>query len=263
MAYETIELDVSRAGVAVVLLNRPEKRNALNAVVIEELHGVIETLSKTPEVRVVILRGAGPAFCAGADIEWLRAAADYSIHDNEEDAFALAEMMRRFHELPQLTIAMVHGAAMAGGCGLVAAADVAVALKGTQFRFSEVRLGIVPANVAPYVMQAIGPRWARALFATAESFDAAFAHQIGLVQYVAEDETELDGLVEHLTSLVFRASPRAVAEVKELVDEVIGEPIDTQLSRRTSRRLAHARTSPDGREGLSAFLEKRKPAWEI
>lgn len=263
MAYETIELDVSRAGLAVVLLNRPEKRNALNAIVIEELSDVIETLSKTPEVRVVILRGAGPVFCAGADIEWLRAAADYTIQDNEEDAFALAEMMRRFHELPQLTIAMVHGAAMAGGCGLVAAADVAVALAGTQFRFSEVRLGITPANVAPYVIEAVGPRWARALFATAESFDADFALRIGLVQYVAHDETEMDGLVEHLTTLAFRASPTAISEVKELVDEVVGEPIDIQLSRRTSRRLAHGRASKAGREGLSAFLEKRKPDWEM
>ncbi len=263
MAYENIEIDVSRGGVAVILLNRPQKRNALNAQVIEELADCFETLRKNPEVRVVLLRGAGPVFSAGADIEWMRAGADYTTSENEEDAHAMAEMLRRLYELPQLTIAMVHGAAMAGACGLVAASDVSVALKGTKFGFTEVRLGIVPATISPYVINAIGPRWARALFATAEIFDAEFAHRISLIHYAVANETEMESLVEHLTRLAFDASPAAIADAKDLVADVAGEVIDSSLSRKTAKRLAHCRASEQGKEGLAAFLEKRKPGWAV
>jgi methylglutaconyl-CoA hydratase len=261
VAYETIELDVSRAGVAVVLLNRPDRRNAFNAQVIEELADVFETLSKTPEVRCVILRGAGRVFSAGADIEWMRAAADYTQSENEEDALAMAEMLRRLGTLPQATIAVIHGAAMGGGVGLAAACDIAVAHAGTKFAFSEVRLGIIPATISPFVVESIGPRWARALFVTGETFDAKFAHQIGLVQYVANDETEMETIVERLATLIFEASPAAVADAKDLVQAVAGEMIDSSLSRKTARRLAVRRASAQGREGLAAFLEKRKPSW--
>lgn len=261
MAYSTIELDVSRAGVAVVLLNRPDKRNAINAEVIEELADCFETLSKNTEARVVLLRGAGKVFSAGADIDWMRAAADYTVHENEEDAYAMAEMLRRLYSLPQVTIACIHGAAMAGGVGLAAACDVAIAIKGTKFGFSEVRLGIIPATISPYVIEAIGPRWARALFVTGESFDAEFAHRIGLVQYEVADETSMEETVEHLAQLVFEASPAACADAKDLVQAVAGREIDSGLSRLTAKRLAHRRGSPQGREGLAAFLEKRKPNW--
>src|SRR5262245_57218690 len=164
MAYENIELDVSADGTAVVLLNRPAKRNAFNADVIEELNDAFETISKNPECRLVLIRGAGPVFSAGADLEWMKAAAGYSERENEEDATRMAEMLRRLYELPQVTIALLHGAAMAGACGLAAAADIAIAQKGTIFAFSEVKLGIIPATISPYVIDAIGPRWARALF---------------------------------------------------------------------------------------------------
>ena len=259
--YETIELDVSRAGVAVVLLRRPEKRNALNAEVIAELADVFELLSKNTEVRLVLLRGAGPVFSAGADIEWMRAASDYTVQENEEDAFAMAEMLRRLHCLPQVTVALLHGAAMAGAAGIAAACDIAVARRGTRFAFSEVRLGIIPATISPYIIAAIGPRAARALFVTGEVFDEVEAHRLGLVQFVAEDETDMEAIAERLAGLVFAASPAAIADAKELVSEVYGEPINGELSRMTARRLAQRRVSPQGREGLNAFLEKRRPGW--
>lgn len=260
-AYENIELDVSRAGVAVVLLNRPDRRNAFNADVIGELADVFETLAKTPEVRCVILRGAGPVFSAGADIDWMRAASHYSQSDNEEDALAMAEMLRRLNGLPQVTIAAVHGAAMGGGVGLAAACDITVAHVDAKFAFSEVKLGIIPATISPYVIEAIGPRWARALFVTGETFDAQLARDIGLAQYLAGDETELEMIIERLAAAVFEASPAAVADAKDLVQAVTGEVIDAGLSRRTAKRLAARRVSPQGQEGLAAFLEKRKPNW--
>ena len=259
--YTTIELDVSRAGVAIVLLNRPEKHNAFNAHVIDELADVFDALSKTPEVRVVILRGSGPSFSAGADLEWMRAAGSYSEHENEQDALALAEMLRKLYEMPQLTIAMIDGPAMGGGVGLISACDVAVAVKDAHFRFSEVRLGLTPATISPYVINAIGPRWARALFATAESFDAEFAEKIGLIQYAVDGESEMDEIVEHLTKLAFAAAPGAIADSKELVQDVTGREIDHGLSKMTAKRIAHRRMSAEGKEGLSAFLEKRKPSW--
>lgn len=259
--YENIEIDVSRAGVAVVLLNRPQKRNAFNAEVIGELADVFETLSKNPEVRLVLLRGAGPIFSAGADIEWMKAATDYTLHENEEDALAMAEMLRKLHALPQVTIALVHGAAMGGGAGLAAACDVAVAMKDTRFSFSEVRMGIIAATISPFVIEAIGPRWARALFVTGDTFDAEFAQKIGLVQYVVNDETEMEQQAERLAALVFQASPAAVADSKDLVEQVYGREFDLSTSRLTAKKLAHRRVSDQGREGLAAFLEKRKPNW--
>ncbi|MDZ4761256.1 MAG: enoyl-CoA hydratase-related protein [Alphaproteobacteria bacterium] len=259
--YEHIEIDVSRAGVAVVLLNRAHKRNSFNAEVIGELADCFETLSKNPEARLVLLRGAGPVFSAGADIEWMRAAADYSAHENEQDAYAMAEMLRHLNGLPQVTIALIHGAAMGGGVGLAAACDVAIAMAGTRFSFSEVRMGIIPATISPYVVEAIGSRWARALFVTGENFDAEFAHKIGLVQYVVGDESEMEQTVERLAGLVFDASPAAIADCKDLVQTVAGQELTSALSRITAKRLSARRASEQGREGLAAFLEKRKPVW--
>jgi methylglutaconyl-CoA hydratase len=261
MAYQHIELDASADGTAILLLNRPQKRNAFNAEVIEELTDAFETLSKNPECRLVLIRGAGPVFSAGADLEWMKAAADYSEKENEEDAFAMAEMLRRLYELPQVTIALLHGAAMAGACGLAAVADIAIAQKGTIFSFSEVKLGIIPATISPYIVNAIGPRWARALFLTAERFDAEVAARLGLIHHVVEDETAMEKLVEHYANLVYDASPGAIADAKSLIAEVTGEIIDAGLSHKTAKRLAHRRVSAQGKEGLAAFLEKRKPSW--
>lgn len=259
--YETVELDATRGGVAVVTLNRPDKHNAFNALVIEELADVFETLRGEDNLRMVILRGAGKSFSAGADLKWMKAAADYSQKENEEDAFALAEMLRKLYELPQLTLALVHGAAMGGGAGLVAACDVVVALKSASFRFSEVRLGLTPATISPYVVRAIGPRWAKALFMTGESFDAPYAEKMGLVQYVVEDETEMAEMEEYLSGLMFDTAPGAVADAKTLVHDVTSMPVDAATSRDTAKRIATRRASDEGREGLAAFLEKRKPSW--
>ncbi len=217
MTYETITLEASPGGIAVVLLNRPERHNAFNARMIEELADAFETLRGEDHLRMVILRGAGKSFSAGADLEWMKLAADFTEDENEQDAFALAEMLRKLYELPQLTVAAVQGAAMGGGAGLIAACDVAVAVKDASFRFSEVRLGLTPATISPYVMAAIGPRWSKALFMTGEGFDAGFAEKIGLVQYAVDDQAGMESMLEHLSSLAFQNAHGAVADAKSLV----------------------------------------------
>ena len=259
--YETITLRATPGGVAVVTLNRPDKHNAFNALVISELSDAFENLRAETHLRMVILRGNGASFSAGADLTWMKAAAHYTQKENEDDAFALAEMLRRLYELPQMTLALVQGAAMGGGAGLVAACDVAVAMSSAVFRFSEVRLGLTPATISPYVIEAIGARMAKALFVTGESFDAAFAEKISLVQYVVADETELAAMEEHLSKLMFDTAPGAVADAKSLVHDVTGVRINRELSRETAKRIAARRASDEGKEGLAAFLEKRRPSW--
>jgi methylglutaconyl-CoA hydratase len=182
--------------------------------------------------------------------------------DNEKDALDLARMLKHLHDLPQMTVALVHGAAMGGGAGLVAACDIGVAVKTAKFRFSEVRLGLTPATISPYVIEAVGPRWTKALFASAEGFDATFAEKIGLVQYAVETEADLVTMMEHLSGLALAAAPGAVADAKALVRAVTGHRIDDALARDTARRIALRRASKEGREGLAAFLEKRKPEWD-
>ena len=259
--YETINLDATPGGIAVLTLDRPDRHNAFNALVIEELTDALETLEEQETIRMVILRANGANFSAGADLKWMKAAADYTRHENEQDAYRLAEMLRKLANLPQMTVALVQGAAMGGGAGLVAACDVAVAMKDAKFRFSEVRLGLTPATISPFVMAAIGPRWAKALFVSAESFDAAFAERIGLVQYVVEDQTGLTEMEEHLAQLAMQAAPGAIADAKKLVLDYAGVEINQALSHETAKRIAARRASDEGREGLSAFLEKRKPDW--
>ncbi len=261
LAPDPALLDVSPEGVAVITLNRPEKRNAFDELMIANLSEHFETLKGADHVRAVFVQGAGETFCAGADIDWMRRGGERSADDNEADALALARMLRHLHELPQLTVAVAHGAAMGGGAGLLAACDIAIAVKTTQIRFSEVRLGLTPATIAPYVVEAIGPRWAKALFASAEGFDAAWAEKIGLVQYTVENEAELRALMEHLSGLALAAAPGAVSDAKALVRFVTGHKIDDALSRETARRIAQRRASAEGKEGLAAFLEKRKPEW--
>lgn len=260
-SYETINLDATQAGVAIVTLNRPEKHNAFNAQVVGELADAFENLRAETQLRMVILRGNGKSFSAGADLEWMKAAEDYTRAENEDDAFALAEMLRALYELPQMTLALVQGACMGGGSGLVAACDVAVAMKSATFSFSEVRLGLTPATISPFVIQAVGARWAKALFVTGEAFDADYAEKIGLVQYVVQDEAEMASMEEHLSKLMFHTAPGAVADAKKLVHDVVGEPIDKTLSNNTAKRIAARRVGSEGKEGLAAFLEKRKPNW--
>lgn len=274
LAPDPVLLEVSAEGIAIITLNRPEKRNAFDELVIANLSEHFETLKGADHVRAVFIRGAGEAFCAGADIDWMRRGGERTESDNEEDALALARMLKHLYDLPQLTVALVHGAAMGGGAGLVAACDVAVSTKDAKYRFSEVRLGLTPATISPYVIEAVGPRLARALFATAEGFDGAFAEKAGLVQYVVDDEAGLLSMMEYLSDLAIAAAPGAVADskalVRFLVDDatrsrnlgaVAGHIIDEHVMRETARRIAKRRASPEGREGLAAFLEKRKPEW--
>lgn len=260
--FDLIKFDATRAGIAIVTLNRPEVHNAFNAELISELADVFTMIADQPSIRMMILRGEGPSFSAGADLDWMKRAAAHTREENETDAEHLAEMLQRLNEMPQMTLALVHGTAMGGGCGLVAACDVAIAMASATFRFSEVRLGLTPATISPFVINAIGPRWARALFVTAESFDAAFAEKIGLVQYVAQNADEMAELEEHIASLVFAAAPGAVADAKKLVRDVAGRPIDWEVCHKTAKRIAARRSSPEGKEGIAAFLEKRSPEWK-
>ncbi|MBL8547861.1 MAG: enoyl-CoA hydratase/isomerase family protein [Hyphomonadaceae bacterium] len=272
MEPEPVLLDVSSEGIAVITLNRPAKRNAFDELMIAALSEHFETLKGADHVRAVFIRGAGEAFCAGADIDWMKRGGERSEDDNEADALALARMLKHLHDLPQLTVALVHGAAMGGGGGLVAACDVAVAVTDAKFRFSEVRLGLTPATISPYVVEAIGARMARALFATAEGFDGAYAEKIGLVQYTVDDQAGLTKMMEHLSELAMNAAPGAVADSKALVRFLVddatrvrtlttGHIIDDHVLKETARRIAKRRASSEGREGLRAFLEKRKPEW--
>lgn len=263
MTDDSVLLDVSPEGLAVVRLNRPDKRNAFDETMIAALADAFETLKGADHVRMVLVRGAGKHFCAGADLDWMQRQGGRDRADNESDALDLARMLKALHDLPQVTVALVQGAAMGGGAGLVAACDVGVAMKDASFRFSEVRLGLTPATISPYVIAAIGPRWANALFATAESFDGAYAEKMGLVHYTVETEAELEAMAEHLAKLTFSAAPGAVADAKKLVRDMTGQKIDDGLLRETARRIAARRASDEGKEGVGAFLERRKPSWDV
>lgn len=259
MAENAVLVDTTREGVAVVTLNRPELHNAFNAAVIEDLSDAFDDLAKQDGIRVVIVEGKGKSFSAGADIEWMRAAGSYTLAQNREDAQAFAEMLRRLRVLPQASIAVVHGAAIAGGTGLVAACDIAIATRSATFGLTEVRLGLIPAVVSPYVVEAIGPRAARRYFLTGEKFDADEAYRLGLVHSVVPDMGALAAETERIVSMIFEAAPGAVRDAKRLLDRVA--PLTDELREETARAIAERRASAEGKEGLAAFLEKRKPKW--
>ena len=256
-----VELDASPSGVAVITINRPDRKNAFNAEVIAALSQHFETLKDADGVRIVFLRGAGGAFSAGADLEWMRSAADWTVAENRADALLLAEMLLALRELPQFTVALVEGPAFGGGAGLVAACDYAVAAPDAKFSFSEVKLGLVAATISPHVVSAIGPRRAKSLFATGRIFDAAFAEKIGLVDEVVDAAADLDDAMERLSTEIMACAPGAVAASKALVDDIAGLPIDEELLEETARLIADRRASEEGQEGVRAFLDKRKPGW--
>jgi methylglutaconyl-CoA hydratase len=260
-AASPVELHISPDGVAMVILNRPERKNAFDEAMVDALSETFETLRVADGVRIVFVKGAGTTFCAGADLEWMQRQARHDMADNQADAFALATMLNRLHNLPQFTVALVQGGAFGGGAGLIAACDYAVAIDGAKFCFSEVRLGLTPATISPYVIEAIGARQARALFATAMPFDARRAYELGLVQELAVDLNDLSKREERLADLAFTAAPGAVEDAKQLVRDIVGQPIDNALLHETAHRIAMRRASPEGREGLAGFLEKRTPNW--
>ena len=255
-------LRIERDGaVKTLTLDRPTVRNALDDQLIADLHDECVALSFDREVRVVILRGAGPAFCSGVDLISMDRAALMTADENRADATRFCEMLLAFDQLPQATICVVHGAAMAGALGLVGAADIAVAADTAIFSLSEVRLGLVPAVVAPFVIRAIGTRQARRWFLTGERFGAAKAHAMGLVHEVAPDRllaSTVDGIVANL----LRGGPRAIAEAKRVVDLVATNPQGGSfVAGATVQASARQRVSVEGREGLAAYLGKRRPDW--
>lgn len=254
-------LDASPSGVAVVMINRPSKKNAFDAATIAALRETFETLHSADHVRVVFLRGAGGVFCAGADLGWMADAAGWTEQENFEDARELGRMIKALYDLPALTVALVEGPAFGGGAGLVAACDTAVAVRGAKFAFSEVKLGLTPSTISPYVVDAIGPRRARTLFATGEVFDADLAREIGLIHDVVDDARGLEAFMERVSNYVMTSAPGAVADAKQLVWDVWGVPINNTLVEKTAHHIAKRRVSDEGREGVRAFLDKRKPSW--
>ncbi len=256
-------LEATPEGVATVIINRADRRNAFDAEVISALREAFETLEGADGIRVVFVRGAGGTFSAGADLEWMRAAANQSEDENREDAMNMAVMLKHLHALPVLTVALVEGAAFGGGAGLAAACDMAIATADARFAFSEVRLGLVAATISPYVIAAIGPRRARALFALGRAFDAEAARGYGLVDEVVADSVALDAARDALAAEVTACAPGAMGEAKRLVDHVAGRPIDHALMWETAHRIARVRVSPEGREGIGAFFERRKASWAL
>jgi methylglutaconyl-CoA hydratase len=258
---ELVRIRSTPDGVVFVTINRPEKRNAFDAPTIAALYEAFETLQGADPVRVVFVRGAGGTLSAGADLGWLRDAADWAVADNRDDAMGLARMLKALHDVPALTVAIVEGAAMGGGAGIVAACDMAVAVKGTKFAFSEVKLGLIPATIAPYVVEAVGARTARALFMTADLFDADAAKEFGLIGHVLGSADEIDGFVAGFADSMKACAPGAVGDAKRLVHHVAGHRLDHGLMDDTARRIAHARVSAEGQEGVRAFLDNRNPNW--
>lgn len=250
----------THGAVTTVTLNRPDVRNAFNDEVIAELTAVFLELGKRPEVRCVVLAGSGPAFCAGADLNWMKRMAGYTREENLEDATALARMLEVVYACPKPTIARVQGDVYAGGTGLVAACDMAVAVDTAQFCLSETRLGLIPATISPYVVRAMGARAAHRWFLTAERFSAAEAHRIGFVHEVVP-AAQLDARVHGIATALVAAGPQAVKACKQLLHDVAGREISPGLVRRTVEGIADIRASDEGREGIRSFLDKRKPDW--
>ena len=246
--------------VARLRLERPEVHNAFDAALIADLTDALVSLGADPQVRVVVLEGAGASFSAGADLNWMRGMAAASEADNRDDALALARLLRILDTLPKPTIARVHGAAFGGGVGLVAACDIAIAATEAKFGLTESRLGLLPAVISPYVIAAIGTRQARRWFATAETFDAEEARRIGLLHGVV-NATALDSAVQRQVELLLKAGPIAAASAKALVREVAAATNAEAIDQANAALIARLRVSPEGQEGIGAFLEKRKPAW--
>jgi methylglutaconyl-CoA hydratase len=255
-----VTLATDARGVATLTLNRPERRNAFDDTLIRDITAMLGELGGDPKVRVVVLTGAGPAFSAGADLNYMKRMAGFGMAENVADAMALATMLRTLNELPKPTIARVNGAAFAGGIGLVCCCDIAVAAEDAVFAISETRLGLVPGTIGPYVIAAIGTRAARRYCVTAEGFSAAEALRLGLVHEVVP-RGDLDKAVERIVAALLAGGPLAEARAKRLVGQFAGRPVDEALMAETARAIAEMRASEEGREGIAAFLEKRKPAW--
>ena len=258
----TSTLDIQRQGaVARVWLNRPDVRNAFNDAVIAELTAAFRALGADASLRAVVLGGHGKAFCAGGDLNWMRAMADYSWEQNRADAQALADMLYTLHTCPLPVVGRVHGDCYAGGVGLAAVCDVLVAADGMHFCLSEARLGLLPATIGPYVVRALGEQASRRYFISAERFSAAEAHRLGFVHELATPET-IDAKVDAIVQTLVANGPEAVKASKKLVQDLAGQPLTPELRADTARRIADIRASDEGREGVQSFLHKRAPRWQ-
>jgi methylglutaconyl-CoA hydratase len=262
VSEKTVTTNIDPRGVATVTLSRPEKHNAFDDAVIAELRLAFDQLAEREDVRVVVLASEGKNFSAGADLGWMKRMAEYDYHHNLDDARLLADMLKSLHDLPQPTIARVQGAAFGGAVGLVSCCDMAVATERASFCLSEVKIGLAPATISPYVIKAMGERAARRYFTTAERFRAQEAHRLGLVSEVVSDEA-LDDTVESLISALLQNGPSAVRQAKQLIHDIAGHEISPAIVEGTCELIARIRTSEEGQEGLGAFLNKQTPRWNI
>ena len=255
-------LAIERQGpIGLVTMNRPERHNAFDEALIQELTEALRSMEAEEGVRLVVLSGMGKSFSAGADLTWMKRMAGFGKDENQRDAMALGALMRTLAHLRKPTIARVHGAAYGGGVGLVACCDVAVATHDATFALSEAKLGLVPAVISPYVIAAIGERAARRYFLSAERMDAAEAWRLGLVHELAASPDELDEKIGYIADAMLECGPVAQREAKELIRAVAGKPVHSELIQDTAERIARIRSSPEAREGVAAFLEKRRAAW--
>jgi methylglutaconyl-CoA hydratase len=259
MNYQTLELSLT-GPVATVTLNRPEVFNAFNEVAIAELEDCIGTLGDRDELRVIVLAARGKCFSAGADLGWMKRMAELSHQANFDDAYKLATMLRTIYACPKPVIARVQGDAFGGGVGLISASDIAVTVENASFSLSEVKLGLIPATVSPYVIRAIGARTARRYFITAERFTAVEAQCIGLVHEVVPAD-QLDPTVQSIIAAICQNGPHAVTKTKQLIRDIDGRLFSEDVLVDTAERIAQVRASEEAREGVRAFLEKRPPAW--
>ena len=257
--YQTLEIE-TKGPVATLWMNRPDVHNAFDETLIAELTAACKALDHDPAVRIVILAGRGKSFSAGADLNWMKRAAANGVEENLADARALAGMLRTLAEMKKPTIARVQGAALGGGTGLTAACDIAVASTKAVFATSEVRFGIIPSAISPYVVRAIGARQAYRYFQTAERIDAARARELGLVHEAVEPEV-LDAKVQEIVDALIQGGPLAQAAAKDLIRAVDNQPINHTLVEETAHRIAHLRATPEARDGIAAFLDKRQPGW--
>jgi methylglutaconyl-CoA hydratase len=257
-----LDEQIDDLGTARLILNRPERHNAFNAALIAALTEAFTRLGSADDVRAIVLAGAGKSFSAGADLDWMREAATWDAARNEADAMQLSNMLAAINTCAKPVIVVAHGHVTGGGVGLVACADMAVALEGTQFRLSEVRLGLTPATISPFVLARIGAA-ARRWFLTAEAFDASQAQAMGLVDEVAEDADAAEAVVAHWLTHIGQAAPGAVADAKRLALDFAGQPISEELREESARRIAARRVSVEGQEGIHAFLGKGKPSWVV
>ncbi|PHY13828.1 enoyl-CoA hydratase [Caulobacter sp. B11] len=258
-----VHLESTPSGAVTVWINRPEKKNAFDGPTIAALREAFETLHGAEGVRIVFLRGVGGVFSAGADLDWMASAVEWSEDDNRDDALGLAHMLKALHDVPALTVALVEGPAFGGGAGLVAACDHALATADATFSFSEVKLGLTPATISPYVIAALGPRTTKLLFATGRLFDADAAWSYGLVDEVFDDAASLEAARDALVEEVILCAPGAIGDAKALVNDFADQKIDKGLIEESAKRIARRRISDEGQEGVRAFLARRKPAWSL